>query len=104
MLDSLNEVFSSVCADFEAELEAFDGEKDHVHLLVNYPAKISISKLVNSLKGVSSRMLRSKYKREVGKLLWKGILWSPGYFAGSCGGAPLNIIKDYIQNQDTPPA
>lgn len=97
-LETFYEVFTSVCEDFEAELEEFDGEKDHVHLLVNYTTKVSISKLVNSLKGVSSRILRSKHKKEIEKLLWKGVLWSPSYFAGSCGGAPLDIIKKYIQN------
>ena len=47
--------FSNVCADFEAELVEMDGEPDHVHLLINYPPKLAISSLVNSLKGVSGR-------------------------------------------------
>jgi putative transposase len=50
----LRVVFASVCDDFESELVEFDGEDDHVHLLVNYPQKMSFSSLVNSLKGVSS--------------------------------------------------
>jgi putative transposase len=60
ILDDLRGIFSSVCADFEAELVEFDGEDDHVHLLVNYPPKVAVSALVNSLKGVSSRMIRKK--------------------------------------------
>lgn len=52
---------------FEAELVEFDGESDHVHLLVNYPPKIAISKLVNSLKGVSSRLLRKNHPEIVSK-------------------------------------
>ena len=55
MLKSLQAYFEKICLDFECTLEEFNGEKDHVHLLVNYPPKVSISKLVNSLKGVSSR-------------------------------------------------
>ena len=55
ILDDLRGIFASVCADFEAELVEFDGEDDHVHLLVNYPPKVAVSALVNSLKGVSSR-------------------------------------------------
>ena len=47
----MKDVFDSVCSDFESSLIEFDGEGDHVHLLVNYPPKVSISKLVNSLKG-----------------------------------------------------
>jgi len=53
MLNSLKAYFEKNCADFEATLEEFNGEKDHVHLLVNYPPKVAVSKLVNSLKGVS---------------------------------------------------
>ena len=52
--------FASVCKDFEAELVEMDGEDDHVHLLVNYPPKVAVSNLVNSLKGVSSRLLRKE--------------------------------------------
>lgn len=55
---SMGEIFAKVCADFGAVLVETDGEKDHVHLLVNYPPTVSVSKLVNSLKGVSSRLLR----------------------------------------------
>lgn len=101
MLLTLKEVFDSVCKDFEAELVEFDGEFDHVHLLVNYPPKVSISKLVNSLKGVSSRLLRKAHP-EIASKYWKGVLWSPSYFASSCGGAPISIIKQYIENQKTP--
>ena len=60
ILDVLRPIFSSVCADFEAELVEFDGEDHHVHPLVNYPPKVSVFNLVNSLKGVSSRMIRKK--------------------------------------------
>ena len=60
ILDDLQLIFSNVCSDFEAELVGFDGEDDHVHLLVTYPPKVSISRLVNSLKGVSSRLIRKK--------------------------------------------
>lgn len=60
ILDDLKEIFASVCRDFEAELIEFDGEDDHVHLLVVYPPKVAISSLVNSLKGVSSRLIRKK--------------------------------------------
>ena len=102
ILDDLREVLRSVCADFEAELVEFDGEDDHVHLLVNYPPKVSVSVLVNSLKGVSSRMIRQKQYSSITKKLWGGALWSPSYFAGSCGGAPIAAIRQYIQQQQTP--
>ena len=97
----LNEIFADVCSSFEAELVEMNAEDDHVHLLVNYPPKIAISKLVNSLKGVSSRLLRKEFP-ELHKRFYKRVLWSPSYFAGSCGGAPISIIKQYVEQQRTP--
>ena len=93
-------IFQKISQDFETTLIEFEGERDHVHLLVNYPPKISISKLVNSLKGISSCRLRQEY-HEIHRYYWKGGLWSPSYFVGSCG-APLSTIKQYIQNQNRP--
>ena len=60
ILDDMQVIFEKVCSKFEAQLVEFDGESDHVHLLVVYPPKVAISSLVNSLKGVSSRLLRKK--------------------------------------------
>ena len=68
------------------------------HLLIQYPPKISVAKLVTSLKGVSSRKLKLEYP-DLTKRYLKGALWTPSYFSASCGGAPLNIIKQYIQSQ-----
>ena len=100
-LNALRELFARTCTDFEAKLIAFDSEDDHVHLLVAYPPKVGLSVLVNSLKGVSSRML-CKSHTEIVHRYRKGVLWSPSYFAASCGGASLSIIKQYIANQRTP--
>ena len=102
VLEDLKEIFASVCQDFEAELVEFDGEKDHVHLLINYPPKVSVSRLVNSLKGGSSRLIRKKRYACIQDKLWAGALWSPSHFAASCGGAPISIIKQYIEQQDPP--
>ena len=102
ILDELRTIFNSVCADFEAQLVEYEGEGDHVHLLVNYPPKVSISKLVNSLKGVSSRLVRKKGYSSIEQALWGGSLWSPSYFAGACGGAPLEVIRKYIEQQESP--
>lgn len=90
---------SDVCDDFSAQLSEFNGESDHVHLLVQYPPQVQLSKLVNSLKGVSARRLRAEFPDEVISVLWGDHFWSPSYFAGSCGGAPLEIVKHYIENQ-----
>lgn len=100
-LDFLKEVFESVCKDFECELIEYNGEDNHVHLLVVYPPKVSVAKLVNSLKGVSSRRLAQKYGR-LHQWFYKGVLWSPSYFAGSVGGAPISVLKQYIEQQNRP--
>ncbi len=102
ILEDLRAIFSDVCQDFEATLQEFDGEQDHVHLLITYPPKVAIARLVNSLKGVSSRLIRKKHYPSIERALWGGSLWSPSYFAGSAGGAPLSIIKQYIEQQETP--
>lgn len=102
VLADLRGIFAAVCQDFSTELVEFDGEDDYVHLLVNYPPTVSVSALVNSLKGVSSRLIRKKNYPSVRKRLWGRALWSPSYFAGSCGGAPISIIRQYIEQQQTP--
>lgn len=102
VIDDLRGIFAGVCSDFGAELVEFDGEDSHVHLLVNYPPTVAVSALVNSLKGVSSRMIRKKNYPNIHKKLWRGALWSPSYFAGSCGGAPIEIVRQYIEQQQTP--
>lgn len=104
-LQRLEEIFRSVCNDFEAELQEFNGEDDHVHLLVIYPPKVRLSELVNSLKGVSSRLLKQEYS-EIGRFRSvaksSGALWSPSYFAGSVGGAPITVLREYIEGQKRP--
>ncbi len=72
-----------------------------MHLLIEYPPKLSISRIVNSLKGASSRVLRKKHP-EVEEHYYKNTLWSPSYFAASCEGAPLSIVRTYIEQQKTP--
>lgn len=102
ILRRCEEVMRHVCADFDTELVEFNGERDHVHLLVHYPPKVALSKLVGSLKGVSARRLRQEYPDHIRMYLWGAHFWSPSYFAASCGGAPLSIIKEYIEQQKRP--
>ncbi|WP_406041254.1 IS200/IS605 family transposase [Micromonospora sp. NBC_00898] len=101
-LTRLEEIMRDVCADFEVELTEFNGEGEHVHMLVNYPPKVAVSRLVNSLKGVSSRRMRQEFP-ELARHYWRGNkLWSGSYFAGSLDGAPLTILRQYIEQQNHP--
>jgi putative transposase len=104
-LRRLEEIFRSVCADFEVTLKEFNGEPDHRHLLVNHPPKVRLSELVNSLKGVSSRLIKQEFPTI--STFWSvkkshGALWSASYFAGSVGGA-LNSAPVHRQEQNRPP-
>ena len=99
-IHDLRTIFAKVCKDFDAEMIECNGEDEHVHLLILYPPKVALSKLVNSLKGVSSRLLR-QWRPELHHRGRDEALWSASYFVGSCGGAPLSIIADYVQSQRT---
>lgn len=82
-LTRLEEIMRAVSADFEWELVEFTGDGEHVHLLVNFPPKVALSKLVNSLKGVSSRRMRHEFPDLVRHYYRANRLWSGSYFAGS---------------------
>lgn len=102
MLATCETAMRGVCGQMGAELCEFNGEDDHVHLLVQYPPKLSISTLVNRLKGVSAHYLRTEYIGRVNRHLMHGHLWSPSYFAASAEGAPIAVIKQYIDQQRRP--
>src|ERR1700730_3071226 len=95
ILNDMKNIFERISLEHQVIVKEFNGDEDHVHMLINYPPKISLAKLVNSLKGVSSRRLRQNWS-ELEKRYHQGVLWSPSYFAGSCGGAPLEIVQKYI--------
>ena len=104
-LQFIESLMDKVCDDFECELLEFNGEEDHVHLLVSYPPKLALSSLINSLKGVSSRQLKTTFP-EISNF-WsvaksKNALWSPSFFASSTGGATIEKLKEYIANQNRP--
>ena len=101
-LGRLEEIMRDVCADFEAELVEFNGESNHVHLLVNFPPKVAVSRLVNSLKGVSSRRMRQEFPDLRRHSYRENRLWSGSYFAGSVGGAPLTVLRQYIEQENRP--
>lgn len=102
ILSRLNEIFNETCVQMNCELLEFNGEDDHVHLLVSTPPKISVAILVGKLKGKSSYFIRKEFWNEIKIKLWGKHLWSPSYCSVTCGGAPLNIIKKYIEEQRQP--
>lgn len=100
MIADMKEVFERVLVANNSKLEDCNGEPDHVHLLVDLHPDNNISDLVASLKSASSRILREKYKPVIDKYYWgKAKLWHDSKCIVSCGGAPLEAVKQYIQNQ-----
>ena len=101
-LTRMEAIMRDVCADFEAELVEFNGDNNHLHLLVNFPPKVAVARLVNSLKGVSSRRLRQEFPDLARHYYQANKLWSGSYFAGSVDGAPRSVVKQYIEQQNRP--
>jgi putative transposase len=98
----MDQIMRDVCAGFGAGLREFNGEANHVHLLVNVRPATAISRLINSLTGVSSRRLRQEFPDPRARLPAAKRLWSASYFAGSAGGAPISVLRHYIEQQDPP--
>ena len=102
MMDRLEEIFSETLAKWECSLVEFNGESDHVHLLVKYHPQIELSKLIANLKTVSSRLIRRDYRSQIEKYFSKPVLWTGTYFVASCGGVTVAQLKKYVQAQNTP--
>ena len=95
-LDWLQEHARQLFEKMHCVLMACDGEVDHLHLLVEYPPKLSVSALANAFKGTSSRRLR-QVRPDIAAKYWRGVLWSRSYFAASTGGATLETVKRYVE-------
>lgn len=100
MLETVREVSTRVLEANHSVLTEFGGEPDHCHLLIDLHPDNNISDLVGSLKSATSRILRKTYPGEVGKFYGKDKgFWHDGKCIISCGGAPLSIVKQYVENQ-----
>lgn len=99
ILTRLKGVFDDLCQKWECQLLEFNGEADHVHLLLSLNPKVCLSNFVNNLKTVSSRRIRSEFSDQLSVVYRKPVFWSRSYCILSCGGAPLEVIRQYIENQ-----
>jgi putative transposase len=102
MLTRLEEIFGILMEKWEGRLIEFNGEVDHVHLLIQYTPQTELSKLINNLKTVSSRYLRKEFAERVNEFYGQDALWTSGYGIFSCGGVTVEELKKYIENQDRP--
>ncbi|MBE9050935.1 IS200/IS605 family transposase [Nostocales cyanobacterium LEGE 11386] len=102
ILTRLQAIFTDLCEQQKSILIEFNGEEDHVHLLVNLSPDNHISEFVKVLKASSSRLIRKEFKSHVDKYYWKPVFWSSSYFVNSSSGVSLDVLKKYIKQQDSP--
>lgn len=92
------EIFSYIAPSYKIELVEWNHDKDHVHILFKGQPKTEISKFINAYKSASSRLLKKEFPI-IRQKLWKEMFWSQSFCLLSSGGAPIEVIKEYIENQ-----
>jgi len=102
MLDMLQDIVAQRCKDWGGELMEFNGEADHVHALLSLPPNLDLSRFVNNLKTTSSRLIRREFGDQLRRVYRKPVFCSRSYCIISCGGAPLTVIKQYVEQQEAP--
>ena len=102
MLEQIQEIVAHLCNAWGGALIEMNGEADHVHLLVEMNPKVSPSSIAANFKTVTSRILRKEFAAILSRTYRRPVLWSRAYFVTSCGGAPLSVIKQYIEQQASP--
>ena len=95
-------IVRATCEVWGGTCPGCSGESDHLHALLDMPPKVQPSELVNILKTRTSRLLRAEFPALRSAYRGKAVLWSPSYCILSAGGAPLEVLKQYIENQERP--
>lgn len=104
MRNELSKVFDSVLKSWDSELIEFNCEADHAHLIVSYPPQKLLSSLISNLKATSSKTMWRKFEANLKEIYWrKRVFWTGSYFVASCGGVTIDVLKKYVQDQDSPP-
>ena len=98
----LRKSFERTARMLEIDLLAVEADRDHVHLMISFPPRLALSTIVQRLKCAASRDVRAQKYPEIRRVLWGARFWSASYFVVSCGGAPLEVVKRYVENQNSP--
>lgn len=101
--ETLEKSISETCLRWDVILEEFNTDNDHAHILVSYPPKVRLSDFIGAMKTRSAKDVREHNYEEIKNKLWGKHFWSPSYFIASTGGAPLEKVKKYIENQGKEP-
>jgi putative transposase len=99
MLERLRTIFGETLEKWRCELIEFNGETDHVHLLIQTNPAVQLSKLINNLKTVSSRLIRRDFKKHLSRIYLKPVFWHRSYCLISTGGVTIEILRKYIEEQ-----
>lgn len=103
VLDRLREIVAQRCKDWGGELIEFNGEADHVHILMSLPPNLDLSRFVNNVKTTTSRLVRRDFADQLNYVYrGKPVFWSRSYCIVSCGGAPLSVVRQYVEQQKAP--
>jgi len=96
--ERLKTIVVDIASRFDVKIIEQETDMDHIHILFASKPSVTLSRFINSLKSVTSRMIRKEYP-EVKKVLWKGTFWSPSYFLASVGHVSLDDLKKYVETQ-----
>jgi len=102
ILDQLRKIVSQLCQDKKSILAEFNGESDPVHLLVDLSPDNNIAEFVKVIKATSSHVIRKEFAEHVNKFYRKPVFWSSSYFVNSSGGVSLDVLRKYINHQNSP--
>lgn len=94
----LREIFEYIAPNYKIELQEWNQDKDHIHILFKAHPKSELSKFINAYKSASSRLIKKEYP-EIREKLWKGYFWSRSFCLLTTGGAPIEVIRRYIESQ-----
>jgi len=94
----LKEIFEKIQSNYNITLQEWNHDKDHVHILFKAHPNSELSKFINAYKSASSRLIKKEFP-EIMQKLWKGHFWSRSYCLLTTGGAPIEVIKKYIETQ-----
>ncbi|MCV2502755.1 MAG: IS200/IS605 family transposase [Neisseriaceae bacterium] len=102
ILIRLEEICKDLSDKWDITIDEFNGEEDHIHLLIDMHPNVMPSRYINNLKTVSSRLIRKEFSHHLKQYYWKPVLWTRAYCLITAGGAPLDVLKQYIEKQNRP--
>ncbi|PSF30577.1 IS200/IS605 family transposase [Aphanothece hegewaldii CCALA 016] len=103
VLEDLVTIAKNLGEKWGVEIIEINGEADHLHILFGYYPQMQLSKFVNNLKTVTSRLINKNHAEYLKTFYWKdSVLWTSSYFIASCGGVTVEKLKQYVESQNSP--